>query len=151
MPLGMLKKYQESQRVQEDTFRIIDVKHAQFSKCKLLMQVIGKSITFECTPKEILSDDTFLESFSKKDIKTITYIANLKNQKPEYKIISQEFCEKFNRMLFKIKNQESNEWILKSAAEISLDKTLINRFSCEDIQAISYIAGCEHSLNDKIK
>jgi hypothetical protein len=145
----MLKKYQESQNTQQDVYRLVEIKHMQSSKCKLIIQVIGKCITFECAPKEIISDDKFLESFSKKDIKTITRIAYSENQKPEYKIIAQEFCETFNQMMFRLKSQDSDKWILKSAAEISLDKTLMSSLSWQDIQAISYIAGYEHSLNDK--
>jgi len=145
----VLKKYQESQNAQQDIYRLVDIKYPHSTQCKLVIQVIGKCITFESTPKEIISDDRLLESFPKKDIKTIMYTAYFQNSQPKCKIITQEFCEEHNQMMFKLKNQGNDEVILKSAAEISLDKTMINSLSCQDVQTISYIAGCERSFNDE--
>jgi hypothetical protein len=144
----VLKKYNEEKNHQCDMYRIIEVNQSA-GQCKVIIQVTGKSTFVECTPQEIVANDRMLEGFSKKDIRSLTYLACESIKKPTYKIVMQKFCSNFNKMLFKLRKCNSNEVILKTANQISLDKNLINSLSHEDIQSISYMAGYEHSLNEK--
>lgn len=89
-----------------------------------------------------------LEGFSKQEIRTITYLACEQSNTPKYKIIMQEFCDTFSKILFKLKKRGSNKIILKTASQISLDKSLINNLSKEDACSISYTAGYEQSTNE---
>jgi hypothetical protein len=113
--------------------------------------VIGKSVVFESTPKEIVMDDRLFEGFSKKDIKAITYLAFKPDVKPSYKIVVQRFCEKLNRVLFKLKLSGENDKkaVEKTAGQILLDKSLIDGLSNDDIKNVSYMAGYEHSQNNE--
>ena len=133
------------QQIQQNIFRIVEMRQSSCSRNTLIVQIIGKSTIVECTPEEIVANDKMLEGFSKKDIRSITYLACKKNEKPKYKIIMQEFSDVFNKVLFKVKNVDSDEVILKSASQISLDKNLLNSLSQEDACSISYVAGYEHS------
>jgi hypothetical protein len=144
----IFKKYNELQNQPCDIYRIIEVKQSA-GKYKVVIQLIGKSIFFEYTPQEIVTNDRMLEGFSKQDIRNITYLACESIKKPKYKIVMQQFCFHFNKMLFQLKKCNSNEVIMKTANQISLDKNLINSLSHEDVQSISYIAGYEHSLGEK--
>lgn len=144
--LWMFKKYKEQKDHQCDIYRIIEVKQSN-GQCKVIIQVTGKSIVVECHPQEIVANDRMLEGFSKKDIRSLTYLAYESIKKPAYKIIMQEFCFNFNKMLFQLKKCNSNEVIIKTANQISLDTHLINSLSHQDIQSISYMAGYEHSLS----
>jgi len=143
----IFKKYNE-QRNQDDIYRLIEVKKST-ANCKVVIQLIGKSIFSEFTPQEIVTNDRLLEGFSKKDIRTLTYLACESTKQPKYKIIMQKFCFHFNKILFQLKKCNSNEVIMRTANEISLDKNLINHLSHADIQSISYTAGYEHYLNEK--
>lgn len=145
----LFKQCSEQQNQRNDIYRIIEVKNPSSSQCKIVVQIIGKSMLTEYTPQEIVADDRLLEGFSKKDIRAITYFACGQLKKPKYKIVVQEVCEKFNKILFKLKAQHNDEVIVKTAAQISLDKNLINGLSQEDIQNISYVAGYENSQNEK--
>lgn len=69
--------------------------------------------------------------------------------KPRYLIITQEFCSYTERMLFKLRKQGSNEVIIKTAAEISLDKHLVVSLSQEDAYCIGFMAGYEQSYWDR--
>ena len=144
----LLKKYNELQQIQEkNIYRIIEIKQSAKEQYKLIVQVIGKSSIIECLPNEIVADDRLLEGFSQKDVRTITYLACEKIKKPKYKIVSQDFCEKFNGMVFKLKEPENEVLLTKTANQIVIDKYLINNLSKEDINSISYIAGYEYSQN----
>jgi hypothetical protein len=70
----LFKKYGEIQHIQmKNTFRIANIKNTN-NGTKVIFQVIGKSTFLECTPAEILSNEAFIEGFSKKDVqKNILY------------------------------------------------------------------------------
>lgn len=115
----LLKKYNKLKQDQEhNIYRIVEIKQPSLGEFKLIVQVIGKSTIIECNPKEILINDRMLEGFSKKDIRTIAYFACEQNKKPKYKIIMQDFCEKVNRMVFKLKEIKSNLLLIKTADQI---------------------------------
>jgi hypothetical protein len=145
----LLKKYNEQQNYQRDIYRIAEVKQLPSGENKIVIQVIGKSVFIECTPQEIVVDDRMLEGFSKKDIRTITYFACEQVKKPKYKIVVQEFCEKFNRIVFKLKMQNDDNIVEKTASQVLLDKNLVDGLSREDVKSVSYIAGYEHSQKEK--
>src|SRR3990167_9899295 len=93
-----LKKYGDQQQIQQNIYRVIEVKQSSSGQYKLAIQVIGKSTVIECAPQEIVENDQMLEGFSKKDIRAITYFACEESKKPKYRILVQEFCDKVNRM-----------------------------------------------------
>jgi hypothetical protein len=145
-----LKKPQEQHSSQTTIYRLIEVKQSPTGQVKLTVQFVGKAIVMEYTPQDIVDNDHMLEGFSKKDIRFIAYLACEQSKKPRYKIVMQEFCNTFNRMLFKLKKYDSNEMISKTASQISLDKNLINNLSQEDVCSISYIAGYEQSFMESL-
>lgn len=141
---SLLKQINELQQQSINTiYRITDVKQSSADSVKIVIQLIGKSTFIECTPQEIAGDDRFLEGFSKKDIRTITYYACLPRNKPKYKLIAQEFCD--DKLAFKLKKLDSNEIIFKNAGDLLLDKNIIDHLNLEDMRSISYAAGYEHS------
>lgn len=136
----------KQQQLQSSTiYRIVNIKKLPNEQCKLIIQVIGKSMFLEYTPQKIAADDCMLEGFSKKDIRTITYFACEQIKKPKYKIIMQNFCDKLNRIVFKLQKRDgADEIITKTANQIFLDKNLINSLDHDDMHSIGYTAGYEH-------
>lgn len=153
----LLKKYGEIQQGQmKNTFRVASIKSTA-TGCRIVFQVIGKSTFMECSPNEILSNDAFLERFSKKDIQQITY-AYLNNEKEHIRktpanktqVVEQTFDRDEGQM--KITLQTSNGTTSqKTASEIALDKKLIGSLTQQDALKIGYIAGYEHSQNDTVE
>jgi hypothetical protein len=146
----LLKNYSEYRKLSADIYRIAEIKQTKTNEKVIVIQVIGKSVVFESTPKEIIMDDRLLEGFSKKDIKTISYLAFKPTAIPQYKIVVQEFCEKINRVLFKLKSNDETATVEKTADEIFLDKSLIDGLSGVDAKTVSYMAGYERSQNDNL-
>lgn len=146
----LLKKYHHQVRNQANQiYRITEIKQTSSNQIHLVIQVIGKSVFITCAPQEILADDNMLEGFTKKDIRTITYLACEQSKRPKYKIIKQAFCDKFNKVLFRVKRLDNNETMEETANYIVRNKNLIYNFSQEDAHSISYTAGYEHSLQTK--
>lgn len=149
---SILKTYSKLQKQFSNNliYRIIDIKEDNLKSPLLVVQVAGKANIFEVPPKEIAADDNMLEGFSKKDIRTITYLASKEdNTHPEYKIIEQVICHESNTMSYKLQRITNNEIIAKSAQQISLDKTLVSGLKPEDAHSVGYVAGYESMLKEK--
>jgi len=125
-------------------FRIEEIKIDKKNEYKIITQVIGKAVILETTPKEVINNDAFLEGFSKQDVKVITGL--LSSKKPKNRILTQEFCEKSNSIIFKIAKQGSDTYIEKTAEQISLDKDLLNDLNSIDAHKIGYVAGAKHEF-----
>ncbi len=150
----ILRKYLDLQNQtpsRQDAFRIVDIKHKKSGEWIIQVQVIGKASYFTCTPHEIVTNDQLLEGFSKKDIRTITYYASQECKKQNYKILIQEFCEKLNKVVFKIGMRGQAEPIEKTAEQISLDKDLINKLDSEDAHLVGYTTASEMLSKEKME
>ena len=151
----LIKKYGEIQQLQmKNTFRVASIKHTPTGN-KIIFQVIGKSTFMECTPAEILSNDAFIERFSKKDVQKITYVyaqeENLKHNlpSPDLKLVEQEFNIHAGRTKFVLKDQDGRI-SSKTAIEIVKDKKIVKKLTQHDAMNIGFIAGYEHFQNDEI-
>lgn len=142
----VIKKYNELQCQQDaNIYRIIDIKTHQENQFKFVIQIIGKSAIIESTPEELVTNDKLLEGFSRKDIRTIVYYACEQIKQPTYKIVTQEFSNQSNDVIFKLKNIRNKKLLVKTASQILLDKSLMQNLSLDDTNSISYIAGYESS------
>jgi len=148
----LVKKYGEIQYAQmKNTFRVANIKNSS-NGTKIIFQVIGKSTFLECTPAEILSNDAFIERFSKKDIQKISYAhaqnEHLKNAQqpssPDLKLVAQEFNITSGKIRFTLRDKDGST-LRKTAAEVVLDKTTVKKLSPQEALNIGYIAGYEHS------
>jgi len=146
----LIAQYQVlQQQTQQNAFRIVEHETSRDGQLRLVVQVIGKSVTFKATPHELAADDQLLERFSRQDVRTITYYACNELKKPKARIIFQEFREKINKMIFRIHKRDSVNAIEKTAAEISLDKTLLNEMGPEDAHLVGYTTASEQLLSEK--
>lgn len=154
---SFVKKLSETQQLQsKNTFRVAGI-NSTAEDVKIIIQVIGKSTFMKCTPEEILSNDAFIEQFSKKDIQKIahsyTQNENIKLKKKtatNLKLVSQEFNIFDRKTNFTLEDSKGNT-TRKSAKEITLDKKIIKQLNQEDALNIGYIAGHEHSQDNTFK
>ncbi|HVY52975.1 MAG TPA: hypothetical protein VHA13_00460 [Gammaproteobacteria bacterium] len=128
-----------------NVYHLLEIKYHD-EQYQLCFQEIGKTAILERAPNEIVANDRLLEGFSKQEIRQILYLAYEQEKQPKYKIAVQEFCEKINRILFKLKRRGSDEVIINTADLITLDKRLINDLSQEDACCIGFAAGYELSF-----
>lgn len=144
----LLAQYQLQQQTKQDAYRIVD-QETENGETRLTIQVIGKSITFKAKPEELAADDQIMERFSRKDVRTITFYACHAEKRPRARIVFQEFREKLNKMIFGIRKPHSETIIEKTAAQISLDKNLLNQMSQEEAHLIGYTTATEQMVLEK--
>ena len=148
----LVKKYGEIQHIQmQNTYRVVSMKHAS-NGTKIIVQIIGKSTFMEYSASDILSNDAFADRFSKKDIQKITLahaqdVHRKQQEQADLKIVRQEFNINDGKAKFILQDNKGNT-TAKTAAEISLDKKLVNYLTKQDAINIGYIAGYEHSQNN---
>ena len=130
------------------TYRLVRVEE-QAEACTLTIQVVGKAVTLTATPREVLADDAWVEHFSSKDIRTITYYATKALEKPKHKIVTQRFSAKLKQFLFGVKRGGEDTVIEKTAAEISLDESLLHTLSPEEAHRVGYTTAQEKQDQEK--
>lgn len=147
----MVKAYAEirSKQTQHAIYRLIDHKKNNTGEYEITVQLIGKSLVFKSTPKEIMANDDLLESFSKKDIRLLTYLACQDIQEPKYEILGQKFIRNMNKFFFRLKHAKTGEEMEKSATEISADSSLIKSLTPEDAHTIGYVTANEQIKEEK--
>lgn len=146
----LFKQYKQAQEeLKSDAYRIVDQTIDKKGQHQLIIQIVGKSVTFKSTPQKILADDNIVEHFSRKDIRTITYLACQDLEKPKHRIILQEFCQKLNRLVFGVKNPKKDEVLRKMPSEISKDKELLKSLSQEDAHLVGYATATEQMIVEK--
>ncbi len=147
----LLKRYDVFRKKQEDQeiFRIISIRDNLWDECLFKIQVVGKATVFDCAPQEIAGNDNFLESFSKKDIRTIVYFATQEIKKPRYRLLTQDVQENLKKIVFKLSQYGSPQFIEKTAEQISLDKALLRQLSQEDAHVVGYTVATEQIIREK--
>ena len=64
-------------------------------------------------------------------------------KRQQYEILTQEFCEQFNKMIFSLGQRNSVGVVQKTAEQISTDKSLLKQLSQEEAHLVGYITATE--------
>lgn len=124
-------------------FQVLSVEADEFEQYVALIQVTGKSEKFRMKPAEILLNDKMTNSFSQCDIRLLTCLGYLEISSPKLKVVSLDLLEADKQIRFTILERGNKTPILKTAADISLDKQLIEGLSPTDAHMIGYAAASE--------
>lgn len=127
-------------------YRIIEIKKNSKHDVILTIQIIGKAVVFHYSPLDILKDNQLLESFSKQDVRTITWLAQQEVTRPKYAVTSQKMVG--DQAIFKLQKLGNDEHMEKKAGEISLDRELIESLGPKDAHMIGYMSAQEKTLSD---
>ena len=148
----MIEAYAELRAEQTGhvTHRLVDYKKNEKGDYQVTVQIAGKNLTFKSTPQKIMANDEIFESFSKKDIRLLTYLACEDIKEPLHKVLGQKFIRNMNQFFFKLKHGKTGEEIEKSAEEISADPALIKGLSPEDAHKIGYVTAGEQVKKEKL-
>lgn len=147
----MIEAYAEirSERAGHVSHRVVDYAKNEKGDYEISVQLIGKSLVFKAAPKEIMADDDMLESFSKKDIRLLTFLACEDIKELKHEILGQKFIRNMNKFFFKLKHGRTGEEMEKSAEEISADPNLIKSLRPEDAHKIGYVTANEQVKYEK--
>jgi hypothetical protein len=147
----MVEAYAElrAQQAGQITHRVVEYNKNENGQYQITVQITGKSLIFKTSPQEIMADDGLLESFSRKDIRLLTYLACEDIKEPKHEVLSQKFIRNMNQFFFKLKHGKTGEEMEKSAKEISADPALIKALSPEDAHKIGYVTANEQIKEEK--
>lgn len=146
--VAWFKSYQQAyERINPPAiYRIVDIKKNQKHETILTVQVIGKAVVFHYSPIDIVRDDRLLESFSKQDIRTITWFAQQELTAPKYTVTTQ--MTDGDQTVFRLQKVGDTKYIEKHAQEISLDPEMMKSLSAEDAHLIGYVSASEKTVNE---
>lgn len=97
---------------------------------------------------DIVTDLAFLEGFSKKDIRTLTYLATTETMKPDYSIVVQHLGNEVDDYMLELRSKNGKKVANKTPIEMSKDKKLLAKFSPIDAHRIGYMAGIKETVNE---
>lgn len=121
-------------------YRIIEIIEDENDSYTVHTQIINTKLTFHTTPQEILMDDNFVDGFSPRDVRTLTYLGYLVLKGPKFTIMAQRIIEN-NKVIFAIKQKGQKELIIKKASEILHEQDIISHMSPTDAIKIGYALG----------
>lgn len=137
----LIQKHNELQ--QKPIFRLINITKNKFNEEILHIQIANKAAIFQCKPSEIIPYDNLLDGFSKKDIRTITYLATKSKYRPTTHIVAQRFCDSLKRFLIKIKRKNTHVIEEISASTLSKNKAILNSLSQEEAHRVGFLSAME--------
>lgn len=133
----------------QHSFRILSIEQDENDSYIAIIQLVNKNTVFRMHPEEILASDSMTDSFSQRDIRTLTYLGYLGINSPKYKILAQRLSENDNKLIFSIQERGNKNYIIKSAGEISLDEKLICGLDQKDAHRVGYAIATEQVTEEK--
>ncbi len=129
--------------------RVLTIEKNKDDDFIIKVQLINTSQTFIMRPEEILASDDLTDSFSPRDIRTLTYLGYLSLNSPKYKILAKKLSENDNKLIFAIKEKGKQKPIIKSANEISSDEKFLQGLLQKDAHMIGFAAATEQALTEQ--
>ena len=131
------------------SYRILEIFQDEEDTYNAEIQIINKNITFKAKPEEISSQDTLVNQFSPRDIRTLTYLGYLGINNPKYTILAKKLSEGNDKLFFVLKKKGNKKIIIKSAAQIIKESEIINNLTAQDAKLIGYTVGSENVIQEK--
>lgn len=132
----------------ENNYKIVNLYECQKSGfMRAVIQVSSRHI-IEKNISDLITDNSLLENFDKKTIRTLTYMATIERMKPDYAVVVQQLQDEVDEYLLEIKSLNNKCTIKKTPTEITKDQALLSKFSPIDASRIGYLAGIVDTIND---
>ncbi len=150
-------KLSMTQEVYKPRLRVIEISKTESNEFVAIIQIINKSVAFDVYPEEILEDDSFVDMFSPRDVRTLTYLGYMGINSPKYTILAKHLSQENNKimkdhsqmltLLIKIK-KNMEQLIDLSIILKSTEKDIIQNMCPVDSHEVGYLAATENSAED---
>ena len=131
--------------------RVVSIEQNEEGNYVAVVQVVNKGQIFRIKPEEILACNTMTDSFSQRDIRTLTYLGYLGINSPKYEILAKRLSENDHQMFFSIKERGTNKYFVKTANEISSDQNFITGLRQKDAHMLGYATAIEQMNSEEIQ
>ena len=126
-----------SNKRRNENYRILKVFQNKKDEYIAHIQIVSKSLAFYIRPEEILANDNFVEQFSARDVRTLTYLGYLGINNPRFKIMAQKLAMD-NTIIFMLKKKGDINLTIKTATEIFQEPEIISNLPPSDACTIGY-------------
>ena len=130
-------------------YRVVEIERSHDNSYCIIIQKRYSSQTLKLKPETILSDDALTDSFSPRDIRTLTYLGYLGIHAPQYKILAKNLNKKDKKLHFELQQKGKKKTIVKTAEEIAKDKSILNKLSQKDAHEIGFVAATQHTDSER--
>ncbi len=137
-----------TQEVYRPRLRVIEISKTELNEFIAIIQIINKNVAFDVYPEEILEDDSFVDMFSPRDVRTLTYLGYMGINSPKYTILAKHLSQENNKIIFSIRKKGDKKIILKSALDLMDEKDIIQSMCPVDSREVGYLAATENSAED---
>lgn len=137
-----------TQEIYKPRLRVIEISKTELNEFVAIIQVINKNVAFDVYPEEILEDDSFVDMFAPRDVRTLTYLGYMGINSPKYTILAKHLSRENDKIIFSIRKKGDKKIILKSALDLINEKDIIQSMSPIDSHEIGYLAATENSAED---
>jgi hypothetical protein len=131
----------------EPLYRLVEIREDD-GEYTVVIQVINKGAIFIAKPEEILANDTLVDQFSPKDVRSLTYLGYLGVNSPKYKILAQRLSQS-DKTIFVLKKKGEKKVILKTADQIMQETDVILSMHSQDAKIVGYTVAAEAVVEEK--
>lgn len=128
--------------------KVVDVLECKKTGVTRVVYLLDGRHTETRNVADIVANDSLIESFDPKTVRSLTYIATVERLKPEYSIAVQQMTDKIAEFILEVKSKNGALVFRKSAQDISRDESLIARFNAVEAHRIGYMAGVWNTVRD---
>lgn len=128
-------------------YKVVDILETDGQHLAVI-KILNKKVTFNATPEEILANDNLVDQFSPRDIRALTYLGYLGINSPKYRILARKLSQN-EKINFILQKKGEKKVIVKTAAEIVSESSLINSMNPEDAKTVGYTIATETISEEK--
>lgn len=137
-----------AETTKERAYEILDIYVSEDTGFTIAQVKLAGRHVVEKNISDIVTDIQFLEGFSKKDIRTLTYLATVEKMKPDYSIVVQHLGSEVDDYILELRSRYGKKVTKKSPSEISKDKALLAKIDPIETNRIGYMAGVKDTVNE---
>ncbi len=124
-------------------FKLAEINLNEKDEYIATIQIINKNILFNIKPETVLAKDNFVDLFSPRDIRTLTYLGYLGINSPKYKILAKRLSEDNDRIIFALKKRGDSNLHIKTTDEILNEKEILENLNSKDAHLVGYAIASE--------
>lgn len=137
-----------AETTKERAYEILDIYVSEDTGFTIAQVKLTGRHVVEKNISDIVTDLHFLEGFSKKDIRTLTYLATVEKMKPDYSIVVQHLGSEVDDYILELRSRYGKKVTKKSPSEISKDKALLAKIDPVETNRIGYMVGVKDTVNE---
>jgi hypothetical protein len=124
-------------------YRVVDIEQDEDGEYFVVVQIIGKSISYKAKPEKLLADNKIVNLFSPVDIRNLTYLGYLGINAPKYKILAKQLSQDATQTLFAIHKKGEKGHKIVTANEISTNEELLHGLNQNDAHMVGFTTATE--------